>query len=73
MKKIDTSGLRKLVSLVLALSMTLSLTTFPALAADKVTAPSGMVVVEQTDHAIADGVTETDVFLNTADGNLKER
>ena len=69
MKKIDTSGLRKLVSLVLALSMTLSLTTFPALAADKVTAPSGMVVVEQTDHAIADGVTETDVFLNTADGN----
>ena len=59
---------------VLAVLMTLTLIAPQALAANTVdpVKPAGdKIVVGQTDYALVDGVTESDVFLNTKEGNAQ--
>ena len=59
---------------VLAVLMTLTLIAPQALAVNTVdpVKPAGdKIVVGQTDYALVDGVTESDVFLNTKEGNAQ--
>ena len=59
---------------VLAVLMTLTLIAPQALAANTVdpVKPAGnKIVVSQTDYTLVDGVTESDVFLNTKEGNAQ--
>ena len=59
---------------MLAVLMTLTLIAPQALAAntvDPVQASNGKIVVGQTDYTLVDGVTETDIFLNTKEGNAQ--
>lgn len=59
---------------VLAVLMTLTLIAPQALAAntvDPVQASNGKIVVGQTDYTLVDGVTESDIFLNTREGNAQ--
>lgn len=59
---------------VLAVLMTLTLIAPQALAAntvDPVEPASGKILVSQTDYTLIDGVTESDIFLNTKEGNAQ--
>lgn len=59
---------------VLAVLMTLTLIAPQALAANTVdpVKPAGnKIVVSQTDYTLVEGVTESDVFLNTKEGNAQ--
>ena len=59
---------------VLAVLMTLTLIAPQALAANTVdpVKPAGnKIVVGQTDYTLVDGVTESDIFLNTREGNAQ--
>ncbi|MFR6425375.1 MAG: hypothetical protein ACLUNO_07370 [Oscillospiraceae bacterium] len=59
---------------MLAVLMTLTLIAPQALAANTVdpVKPAGnKIVVSQTDYTLVDGVTESDVFLNTKEGNAQ--
>lgn len=59
---------------VLAVLMTLTLIAPQALAANTVdpVKPAGdKIVVRQTDYTLVDGVTESDIFLNTKEGNAQ--
>ena len=59
---------------VLAVLMTLTLIAPQALAANTVdpVKPAGnKIVVSQTDYTLVDGVTESDIFLNTKEGNAQ--
>ena len=59
---------------VLAVLMTLTLIAPQALAAntvDPVKPAGGKIVVSQTDYTLVDGVTESDIFLNTKEGNAQ--
>ena len=54
--------------------MTLTLIAPQALAAntvDPVEPASGKILVSQTDYTLIDGVTESDIFLNTKEGNAQ--
>ncbi len=65
---------RRAWTFVLAVLMMLTLVTPQALAAntvDPVKASSGKIVVSQTDYTLVDGVTESDIFLNTEEGNAQ--
>ena len=59
---------------VLAVLMTLTLIAPQALAAntvDPVEPASGKILVSQTDYTLIDGVTESNIFLNTKEGNAQ--
>lgn len=59
---------------VLAVLMTLTLIAPQALAAntvDPVEPASGKILVSQTDYTLIGGVTESDIFLNTKEGNAQ--
>lgn len=59
---------------VLAVLMTLTLIAPQALAAntvDPVEPASGKILVSQTDYTLIDGVTESDIFLNTKEGDAQ--
>lgn len=59
---------------VLAVLMTLTLIAPQAMAANTVdpVKPAGnKIVVSQTDYTLVDGVTESDIFLNTKEGNAQ--
>lgn len=59
---------------VLDVLMTLTLIAPQALAAntvDPVEPASGKILVSQTDYTLIDGVTESDIFLNTKEGNAQ--
>ena len=59
---------------VLAVLMTLTLIAPQAMAAntvDPVQPAGGKIVVSQTDYTLVDGVTESDIFLNTKEGNAQ--
>ena len=59
---------------VLAVLMTLTLIAPQALAANTVdpVKPAGdKIIVSQTDYTLVEGVTESDVFLNTKEGNAQ--
>ena len=63
---------KKVLSLVLSCALISSLITPAAFAAvKKVMPPDGKVLISQTDHKLAKGVTESDVFLNEASGNAQ--
>ena len=63
---------KKVLSLVLSCALISSLITPVAFAAvKKVMPPDGKVLISQTDHKLAKGVTESDVFLNEASGNAQ--
>lgn len=57
---------------LLAAVMVLTLICPQALAANETIQPAGdKLVIGQTDYALVDGVTETDIFLNTKEGNAQ--
>lgn len=57
---------------LLAAVMVLALICPQALAANETIQPAGdKLVIGQTDYALVDGVTETDIFLNTKEGNAQ--
>lgn len=57
---------------LLAAVMVLTLICPQALAANETIKPAGdKLVIGQTDYALVDGVTETDIFLNTKEGNAQ--
>lgn len=57
---------------LLATVMVLTLICPQALAANETIQPAGdKLVIGQTDYALVDGVTETDIFLNTKEGNAQ--
>ena len=57
---------------LLAAVMVLTLICPKALAANETIQPAGdKLVIGQTDYALVDGVTETDIFLNTKEGNAQ--
>ena len=57
---------------LLAAVMVLTLICPQALAANEAVKPAGdKLVIGQTDYALVDGVTETDIFLNTQAGNAQ--
>ena len=57
---------------LLAAVMVLTLICQQALAANETIQPAGdKLVIGQTDYALVDGVTETDIFLNTKEGNAQ--
>ena len=57
---------------LLAAVMVLTLICPRALAANETIQPAGdKLVIGQTDYALVDGVTETDIFLNTKEGNAQ--
>ena len=57
---------------LLAAVMVLTLICPQALAANETIQPaSDKLVIGQTDYALVDGVTETDIFLNTKEGNAQ--
>lgn len=57
---------------LLAAVMVLTLICPQALAANETIQPAGdKLVIGQTDYALVDGVTETDIFLNNKEGNAQ--
>lgn len=57
---------------LLAAVMVLTLICPQALAANETIQPAGdKLVIGQTDYTLVDGVTETDIFLNTKEGNAQ--
>ena len=57
---------------LLAAVVVLTLICPQALAANETIQPAGdKLVIGQTDYALVDGVTETDIFLNTKEGNAQ--
>ena len=70
MKRRDTF-MRKALAFSLTLCLLLGVAPIGALAAGRAAAPSGYVMVQQTDYTLVDGVTETQVYLNNVAGTAQ--